>query len=275
MQTLRNIKEQLESRGLAPRKRLGQNFLIDQNLVRKLIEASGVGEGDLVLEVGPGTGVLTDALVAAGARVVASELDAGLADLLRDRFSERITLVEGDCLSRTRSLAPAVADALGGESFTLVANLPYACASPLISSLLCDFPRCSALHVTIQREVADRLTAAPGTKAYGLLGIAAQIHAEVSMIAVLPPSCFWPRPDVTSAMVSLVRRPAPLVPDPHALLEMCEKLFAARRKQIGSVLGRDLAWPEGIAATVRAEELEIEQLQRVYEARSHVSDEVR
>src|SRR6186713_2406397 len=110
MQTLAQIRELLESRGLAPRKSLGQNFLIDHNLIRKLVDASGAAAGDLVLEVGPGTGALTEELLDRGCRVIACELDRGLAELLRERFaatagSGRFTLIEGDCLASKRALA--------------------------------------------------------------------------------------------------------------------------------------------------------------------------
>lgn len=278
MQSLADIRAALEARGLRPRRSLGQNFLIDHNLVRKLVDHAGVAPGSLVLEVGPGTGVLTDALVERGAEVVAAELDRGLADLLRERFGPRITLVEGDCLDGPRALAPGVCDALGARAFVLVANLPYGCATPLIITLLVRHPACAGLHVTIQREVAERLTAGPGSKAYGALSVLARTLTDARTIAALPPECFWPRPEVTSAMVSLIRRaprPTPLSisngdPQPNAdpvlnrsddvaraesLEAWCARVFANRRKQLGSVLGRETPWPEGVRPTDRAESL--------------------
>ena len=265
MQTLSQIKELLAARGLSPRKSLGQNFLIDQNLIRKLVDAAGVrggGPGDLVLEVGPGTGALTDELLARGCAVVACELDHGLADLLRDRHESnpRFTLVEGDCLASKRALAPELLRSLAGRAFTLVANLPYNAASPLMLALLIDHPECRGLFVTVQREVADRLGAAPGTDEYGPLGVVAGALADVRRIAVLPPECFWPRPDVTSAMVAVVRSDPPLTDDPRRLAEFCTRVFSQRRKQIGSVLGRATPWPDGIEPSARAEDLSIRQL---------------
>lgn len=271
MQTLAQIRDLLASRGLAPRKSLGQNFLIDHNLIRKLVDASGVKRGDLVLEVGPGTGALTDELLGRGCRVVAAELDRGLAELLRERLADpqgalgappqaSFTLVEGDCLASKRHLAPALAEALGGAPFKLVANLPYGAATPLMLSLLAEHPECGSMFVTIQREVADRLLAKPGTDEYGTLSVVAQAVARVERIAVLPPECFWPRPEVTSAMVSVLRRADPLTAHPGALADFVQGLFSKRRKQLGSVLGREFPWPPGVTPENRVEQLPPDRL---------------
>ncbi len=271
MQTLQTIRQLLESRGLSPRKSLGQNFLIDHNLIRKLVDASGVSAGDLVLEVGPGTGALTDELLMRGCRVVASEMDRGLAELLRERLAEprksldappsaSFTLVEGDCLESKKQLSRDILAALGGHPFTLVANLPYGAATPLIMTLLINQPACGSMHVTIQREVADRLAAGPGSKEYGPISIVAQALCKVERIALLPPECFWPRPDVTSAMISLTRRLDPLTNDPGKLGNFCQAAFSKRRKQLGSILGRTIDWPEGIRPENRIEELPVEKI---------------
>lgn len=264
MQTLTRIKELLASHGLAPRKSLGQNFLIDQNLVRKLVDASGVGAGSLVLEVGPGTGTLTEELLERGCELVACELDAGLGALLRESIGsqhpERFTLIEGDCLASKRDLSPVVAEALGGRGFQLVSNLPYGAATPLMLALLTRHPECRSLHVTVQREVADRLLAGPGSKDYGTLGIVTAAVGKAERLATLPPECFWPRPDVTSAMVAVVRREEPLTDDPVGLAEFCQRIFAGRRKQLGSILGRDGPWPPGVRPEDRAETLSVEAL---------------
>ncbi len=260
----------LSERGMVPRKSLGQNFLIDQNLVRRLVDAAGLGPGDLVLEVGPGTGVLTDATLATGADVIACELDRGLAQLLRERLgdNDRFTLVEGDCLGRGKSLSDDIARAIDGRPFTLVANLPYGAATPLMMTLLTRWPACRAQHVTIQREVADRLLAGPDSgKAYGAISVIAQALARVQRVATLPPECFWPRPDVTSAMVSLTRLDDPLEPDPErwgVFAENAAAIFAQRRKQLGSTLKRlgakDLPLPEGVEPSMRPEQLSVEQI---------------
>lgn len=259
MHTLTELRAMLDERGLAPRKSLGQNFLIDANLARKLVEASGVGAGDLVLEIGPGAGALTETLVEMGCRVVASEMDRGLCGLLRERLGERITLIEGDCLAGKHELNPEILHALGEAPFRLVANLPYNAATPVMTLLLLEQPRCSGMYVTIQKEVADRLSAARGGKDYGPLSVIAQAFGTVRRIAVAPPECFWPRPQVTSAMVAVERRAQPLTDDPRALEAVVGRAFQQRRKQLGSSLGKDFPWPEGVAPTQRPEELSPEQ----------------
>lgn len=276
VQTLADIKAILAEHGLSPRKALGQNFLLDHNLIRKLVDASGVSAGDTVLEVGPGTGTLTEELLLRGARVVACELDHGLARMLRARLASpekgTFTLIEGDCLEGKHAINPELARALrgapggaaesteGAREFRLVANLPYGAASPLMTTLLASWEACRSMHVTIQREVADRLLAKPGTDEYGTLGIIAQAAAEISLVANLPPECFWPRPDVMSAMVSIVRRERALTDDLPRLATCCQRVFGQRRKQLGSVLGRGLAWPAGIEPGQRGEQLSVEQL---------------
>lgn len=271
MQTLTQIRQILEAQGLSPKKSLGQNFLLDHNLIRKLVDAAAVAPGDLVLEIGPGTGTLTEELLARGASVIACELDDGLAAHLREHFTpvaDRFTLLHGDCLANKRELSAPTVAALAGRPFKLVANLPYGAGTPVLIALLTDHPNCSTLAVTIQREVADRLLAAPGSDDYGTISVIAQAAAQVERVATLPPECFWPRPDVTSAMVRLTRLPQPKTPHLASLADTCQKLFMARRKQLGSalagVLGRQslasFAWPHGISSTVRAEALTVEQL---------------
>lgn len=262
MQTLAQIKAILAQRGLHPKHALGQNFLIDHNLLARLVEAAAPSPGELVLEIGPGTGTLTQTLLDRGCRVLAVELDDALAEHLRDTLGHRpsFRLIHGDALAPGRRLCAPAAEALGDEPFLLVANLPYQAATPLIMDLLMRRPRCRALAVTVQREVALRIAAAPGTKAYGTLSVVSQAMARPRVIARLPPECFWPRPDVTSAMVLLTRLAAPLTDRPPELARLCQRLFAQRRKQIGSTLGRATPLPPNIAPTQRPEELSPAQL---------------
>lgn len=279
MQSLSEIKSMLEERGLSPRKAFGQNFLIDHNLIRKLVDASGVGAGDVVLEVGPGTGTLTEELLARGCFVVAAEIDRGLATLLRERFgpmAERFTLVEGDCLDGKKALADPLMAAVNamidraasgkanpGRVFRLVSNLPYGAGTSVTAILLADYPNCMGQAVTIQKEVAERLLAPAGSRDFGPVSVLAQAVAEVTLVATLPPECFWPRPDVTSAMVLLARRQRPLTSEPRALLDIAQKVFERRRKQLGGALdglvGTAFEFPDGTDRTMRAEQLSIAQ----------------
>lgn len=273
MQTLAQIKNLLEERGLAPKRSLGQNFLIDHNLIRKLIDAAGVASGDLVLEVGPGTGTMTEELLARRCEVIACELDDGLAAMNAERLpgvpgGDKFTLIHGDCLHGKHEVNRDVVAKLGGRQFALVSNLPYGAGSPLMSALLVDFPQCRTLAVTIQREVADRLATGPGTKDYGPIGVIAQAVCEVKKVASLPPECFWPRPDVTSAMVVMKRLSTPLTDDAKGLSDFCRVLFAQRRKQLSGMLGKGVDWAkvstspgcEGIVPTMRAEQLSVSQI---------------
>ncbi len=265
MQSLSQIKALLAQRGLVPRKRFGQNFLHDHNLIRKLVARSGIAPGDLVLEVGPGTGALTEALWELGAEVIACELDRDMAGITRERWeawpakSAAFTLIEGDCLDGKRALSPQIDAALAGRPFRLVANLPYGAATPLLATLASERPDCLGQFVTIQREVADRLCAKPGCGEYGPLSVIVRVFARVEQISTLPGSCFWPEPDVQSAMVAVEPlAPRPAV-DPAALSTLLHSLFSKRRKQIGATLGRERTLPTGATHTMRPEELSPEQ----------------
>lgn len=261
------LRRIFEERGLAPRKSLGQNFLIDGNLIDKLIDASGAEAGDLVLEVGPGAGALTERLLDRGMEVVACELDDGLAGLVTDRFDsygEQFRLIRGDCLASKREMNPEIVEALKGRSYRLIANLPYGAATPLIMTLLLQHHHCESLWVTIQKEVADRLLASPGGRDYGELSIVAQSIASVQRIASVPPSCFWPAPKVVSAMVGLTRKASPRSANPVELQVLARRLFMRRRKQLQSILKGEVAfdqWPSDVNPTARPESLTIEQLE--------------
>ena len=263
----------LAERGLRPKHRFGQNFLHDHNLLRKLVDAADISPGDVVLEVGPGTGTLTEELLDRGAQVIACELDEDLAAIVEERLGDRITLIRGDCLEKQRQLNAKVVEAIAARPFKLVANLPYQAASPLISTLLIEHPppQCRGQFVTIQKEVAERLMAQPGTKAYGPLTVIVQALAEVHRIAVLSPSCFWPQPEVTSAMVAIVPRQEAerLVADEEAaraFARFITELFTRRRKQLGSIFGRDRSnWPAGVTADLRPEALSVQQLVQLWQ----------
>ncbi len=274
MQTQTEIRALLASRGLAPKHRFGQNFLVDHNHLKKFVASSAIRAQSLVLEIGPGTGTLSECILETGAELIACELDRDLCALLRDtllpKHASRMTLIEGDCLDGKHAINPAILDAIALRPFTLVANLPYQIASPLMAMLACETPHCVGQFVTIQRDVADRLLAREGCGEYGPLTISIGACADVTLLSVLAPGCFWPPPKVTSAMISIRPKQAPCIArdlqqrkDFSAFLQ---RVFSNRRKQLGSTLGRDHPWPEGILATQRPEELSIAQLVSLWEA---------
>lgn len=262
MQTLTDIKAILADAGLTPKKALGQNFLHDQNMIRKLVDASGVAADSLVLEVGPGTGALTEALLERGCELIAIELDDGLYQMnklrLADTHSNQMTLIHGDALPKGQ-LNSRVAEAIRGREFTMVANLPYQVASPLMVRLALD-ESCLGQHVMIQREVAQRLRADVGTRDYSELTVMVRSVCDVSRISAVPAGCFWPQPKVVSELVSIVPRERPSAEILRQLESLCGVVFRQRRKQLGSLLSRDLEWPAGVSAQLRAEQLTVGQL---------------
>lgn len=244
------------------------------------MQAAEISPGQLVLEVGPGTGALSEWLLDAGAELIVVEIDRGLEPILRDRLrigetwpiGGHATLIMGDVLEGKHTINPEVIAAISrpaSRPFKLVANLPYNVASPLLANLAIDHPQMTTAVVMIQREVADRLAAGPGGSAgsgdadgkdYGPLGILIQAVFEVDRVAVLSAGCFWPPPKVESAVVRLRRRATPMTDDLPALASLLHELFSKRRKQLGSILGRSRAMPDGIDPNSRPEELSIAQL---------------
>lgn len=242
-----------------PSRVLGQNFLIDRNILDILLAAAELKPAETVVEVGPGLGVLTEALLSRVAAVTAIEKDHRLAPYLRQRFAKepRLTLLHADILDCD---LPALFPRPG---LKLVANLPYAVAARLLVELTAIPHPPAMIVVTIQREVAARLEAAPSTKDYGLLSILLQRHYAISTVKQVSPSCFWPRPEVTSSISQLVLRPEPLggPADESALRDLLRHAFSRRRKTMTRSL-RDLV-PDprpaleaaGISPTARAEQL--------------------
>jgi 16S rRNA (adenine1518-N6/adenine1519-N6)-dimethyltransferase len=191
-----------------------------------------------------------------------------LAELLRERLGDRpnFTLIEGDCLASKKHVSGELVDAVGGRPSVLVANLPYGAATPLLLALLTEHPACRGMYVTIQREVGERMAAAASGKTYGSISVVAQTLSSVRTIAKLPAQCFWPRPDVASVMVAIERKPGHGIDDPVGFAAFCQRVFMQRRKQLGSVLGRETAWPGGVSATMRAEGLTPEQIVTLWRA---------
>ncbi len=238
----------LATAGFAPRKRFGQNFLIDQNLMRKLVDSAELTEEDCVLEVGAGTGSLTSLLAPAAGRVVAVEIDRGLARLAAECLSpfRNVTILTADALENKSTVSRELQDALGqaggqsGGPFKMVANLPYDIATPLVINLLLGGLPFRRLCFTVQAEVADRFLAAPGTPAYGPAGIITRLLATGRRVCRVPPQAFWPVPKVRSAMVCLdVRDPSAVpVSNPTDFARLVRSFFHHRRKTITNIAGR-------------------------------------
>jgi len=241
---LAELKRLLARAGVKPSRRLGQNFMIDPNLVRYLVKQADLFPGEVVLEVGAGTGILTAGLASAGARVVGVEVDRRLAGVLQERFGDErlVTVLAASALDRSREVSPAVAKEIGNAmrlfgatQFAVVSNLPYCCATPFLASLASSPLAWRTALVTVQREVGERLAAEPGSKVYGTASVLVQTGAKVEMMRRIPPAVFWPRPEVESALLRLrpiYRRSF----DPRAFAAFVRGLFSHRRKQLGAAL---------------------------------------
>lgn len=256
-QSRRVINELLSRHGLRARKAYGQHFLADPNIIDKVVALAGVRPGDRVVEVGAGTGALTAALARAGAHLVAYEID----ERLRPVLEEVLAGLEVD-LRFADVMAMNLATELEGGPWKLVANLPYNVGTPLVLDVLRRAPAVEALVVMVQKEVADRLVADPGSADYGLPSVVVALTATVDGRFRVPPQVFVPAPRVESAVVRLDRRPAP----PQLLepaLELARAAFGQRRKMLrASLAGRcDSAVfaRTGIEPTARPEQLEPEQ----------------
>jgi 16S rRNA (adenine1518-N6/adenine1519-N6)-dimethyltransferase len=274
-QTKQQIREALEAAGTEPRHRFGQNFMIDGNLVRLVAESGMLAAGDLAIEVGPGTGTLTEELIARAGRVVAVEIDRDLAGMLRERFAgeAKFHLIEGDALAGKHALngellAEIESAKSKGQSCKLVANLPYNIASPLVVELL--LAGVETLTFTVQKEVADRLRSAGGGDAYGPISVVVQMLARVEVLRTLPPQAFWPAPRIDSALVRLTRADR-LGEGANAFGRFVHLLFSARRKTLRKAMvqagvdAEGVLGKTGIEGRRRPEELTPEEIYLLFE----------
>jgi 16S rRNA (adenine1518-N6/adenine1519-N6)-dimethyltransferase len=222
--------------GIHPNRTLGQNFLVDRNILEIILDAAGLSREDTVLEIGPGLGTLTVELAERAGRVIAVEKDRGLfehlAVFLKDRTN--VTLMHGDALDvvvRDRIAALPPYD-------KLVANLPYSVGTRIVLDASLQATRPACMVVTVQREVADRMTAVPASRDYGMLTLWLALHYEATCVKTVSASCFWPRPDVQSAVVRLVRRTRLLLsPESEPVFRHLTKhAFSQRRKQLATSL---------------------------------------
>jgi 16S rRNA (adenine1518-N6/adenine1519-N6)-dimethyltransferase len=235
------IRSWLDEAGLRPNRLLGQNFLIDGNILGILLEAAQIGPQDRVLEVGPGLGALTAGLLESGARVVAIEKDMRLLPLLEQHlpFGERLKIIAGDALDH------AVSSLVDDGINKFVANLPYTPGTRILVDVATSPHRPAMIAVMVQDEVAERVAADPGTTDFGLLGLWCRVFYDVRYVKRVSPNCFWPRPKVQSAIVALRRLETPLIPDADwpFFQKLTRRLFQHRRKQMGHLLA-SIAPPE-------------------------------
>lgn len=266
-------RQLLASYGLNPKKHLGQNFLIDRNVLAKIIEAAGISARDLVVEIGTGLGALTLELAASGAQVVTIEVDKTLNDIHREVFAAfpNITKIEADVL-KTDIEDLALSRGNNRETYKVCANLPYYITTPVIFKLLESCPSLSTAILMVQREVAQRILAPPGGKEYGLLTVMANYYARWEMVSRVPATCFWPKPEVESALI----RMTPLTFEQRVAVgnvdnfkKLVKIAFNQRRKMLANTLatGFDLDKEEvkqrlreaGIDEKARPEQLSLEQ----------------
>jgi 16S rRNA (adenine1518-N6/adenine1519-N6)-dimethyltransferase len=268
--TRRQVRELLAEHGLSPSRALGQNFVADPNTVRRIANLAGVGAGDRVVEIGAGLGSLTVALAETGAEVTAVELDRHLLPVLRSVVEPLgVRVVEGDAMSLDwgRVLGGDAAGA-GQNRWSLVANLPYNVATPLVLDLLAHVPEIDRMLVLVQREVAERLAARPGSKAYGIPSVKVAYWADAEVVGRVPPTVFVPQPRVESALVRLRRLAHPPVDaDPERLFRLVEAGFGQRRKMLrrslASLLEPSAFERAGVRPEARAEELDLHDWARL------------
>lgn len=299
-QTTAYLKKLFAQVGFRIDARRGQNFLIDLNLLDLLERSAGITPSDVVLEVGSGTGALTERLARAAGRVVTCEIDPRLAQLARERLLTvddiggdlvaRVELVEGDVLESKHRFAPAVLAAIEeacsqapSGRFRLVANLPYCVATPIISNLLATPRPFDTATVTVQREMAERMTATAGTHAYNALSVWVGAQCRGEIVRILPPTVFWPRPKIESAIVHLELEPArrALIEDLGRFHNFVRDVFCHRRKLLRGVLVRMAGGKQndasrdtvarvyetmGFDESVRAEEISPEAFVRLEQA---------
>ncbi len=288
-QTYSYLRELVQSRGLSPKNRLGQNFLVDLNLIDFIVNHADLTKDDLVLEVGTGTGSLTARLADGAGAVLSVEIDASFHQLAQETLGPRnnVVLFHGDILKNKNHLRPEVLTQLAAlqkefhtKRLKLIANLPFAVATPVISNLLLSNFSFERMVVTVQWEIAIKLAARPGTEPFGGLSVLVQSLADVEIRRRLPPAVFWPRPKVASAIVRIWPRPKKRaqIPNVQRFREFLRDLYTHRRKNLRGGLhslpgvGHDKAAVDaklaelGIDGGLRAETLSLVDHRRLFAA---------
>ena len=254
-------------------KRFGQNFLIDEHVLEKIIESSGITKDDFILEIGPGIGTMTQYLAEAAREVAAVEIDSSLIPILKDTLKDwdNVSVINNDILKT--DIKKIADEKNGGKPVKVVANLPYYITTPIIMGLFEKNVPVDSITVMVQKEVADRMQVGPGTKDYGALSLAVQYYAKPEIVANVPPNCFIPRPNVGSAVIRLTRyeEPPVKVKDEKKMFSLIRASFNPRRKTLVNGLGNaglpgitkesaSAALEQmGLSPTVRGEALTLEQ----------------
>ena len=271
---LTNTIAVLNRYGFSFQKKFGQNFLIDENVVEKIVREAGVTKDDFVLEIGPGIGTMTQILCENAREVVAVEIDDKLIPILREdtlSWYDNVTVIHEDILKL--DIVKLANERNGGRPIKVVANLPYYITTPIIMGLFESHVPLDSITIMVQKEVAERMQVGPGTKDYGALSLAVQYYAKPKILLNVPASCFMPRPNVDSAVIKLERHENPPVDvkDEHLMFGLIRASFNQRRKTMTNSVGNS---PElhiskeqmaqaldkcGLSATVRGEALTLSQ----------------
>jgi 16S rRNA (adenine1518-N6/adenine1519-N6)-dimethyltransferase len=259
-----SVRKMLARYDIHPRKRLGQSFLEDLNIVRRIVALAEPAENETIVEIGAGLGFMTEELAKRAGRVIAVEVDPRLAAVLRDRFAgrERVEVVQADVLKYDFS------SACPGERIKVVGNIPYHISSPILFRLL-DYRRSiSSMILMFQKELADRIAAPPGTKDYGIPSVMVARYTRAVCELTVPPTCFYPVPDVVSSVLRIVVRQEPDLPDEAIFSGIVRAAFAQRRKTLWNNLRRtglpdetvDIVFAgSGIDRNRRAETLSVDE----------------
>ena len=276
----KNTIEIIQKYDFVFQKRFGQNFLVDTHVLEKIIQAAGLTKEDLVLEIGPGIGTMTQYLAENAGRVMAVEIDSNLIPILKETLKDydNVTVINEDILKV--DVAALAEQYNGGRPIKVVANLPYYITTPIIMGLFESQVPIDNITVMVQKEVAERMQAGPGTKNYGALSLAVQYYAEPYIVANVPPNCFIPRPSVGSAVIRLTRhgkKPVE-VKDEKLMFALIRASFNQRRKTLQNSLNNssELSFSKeeigeaiekmGLSPSVRGEALTLEQFAKLAEA---------
>lgn len=269
----KNTIEVLEKYRFHFQKRFGQNFLIDPSVLERIVSAAGIGKEDCVLEIGPGIGTMTQYLAESARQVIAVEIDKNLIPILEDTLSEyeNVSVINDDILKV--DINRIVREQNGGKPVKVVANLPYYITTPIILGLFENHVPLDNITVMVQKEVADRMQVGPGTKDYGALSLAVQYYARPEIVANVPPNCFIPRPNVSSAVIRLTRyeEPPVRVNDERRMFALIRASFNQRRKTLANSLSNapelgltrqrvmEVLEEMQLSPTIRGEALTLEQ----------------